>query len=188
MAKGFTLIEILIVMGLVALITAVAIPSLTNVFRAGAESYARRTALLMRQARDRAFLTNKLVRMRVDIDKQEIWMEEASSSFLLPKLSERISDRSDRDDKIKKQDEAFQLSKELTREKQPVPKGIKITEVVSPRQKDPIKEGMADVYFFSNGNADGATIRFDSEEKTSQIVTLNPVTGQSRITAGGPPQ
>ena len=47
-SAGFTLIEILIVIGLIALVTAVAVPSLTNVFRASAESFAKQTALLLR--------------------------------------------------------------------------------------------------------------------------------------------
>jgi type II secretion system protein H len=183
--SGFTLIEILIVIGLVALVTTIAIPSLTNVFRQSNEGFARQTALLLREARDRALLTDKLIRLRIDLTKQEFWLEEASSNYLLPKTSERISDRKSDEEKAKQEGEAFRQVKELTREKRAVPKTMKLTEVITPRQKDPVKEGMVDVYFFNNGNADGVTIRFETEEKTGQVITLNPITGQSRIVAEG---
>jgi hypothetical protein len=44
-----------------------------------------------------------------------------------------------------------------------------------------VKEGVVDVYFFNNGNADGVSIRFESDEHTGQLLTLHPLTGQSRI-------
>ncbi|MGE3262806.1 MAG: Tfp pilus assembly protein FimT/FimU [Bacteriovoracia bacterium] len=184
-SAGFTLIEILIVMGLVALVTSVFIPTLNNVFRTSADGFARQTALLLREARDRALLTNKLIRLRVDLDKQELWLEEANANYMLPKVSERLSDRKSDEEKAKAEGDTFRLIKELTKEKRQVPKGIRITEIVSPRQKDPIKEGLTDVYFFSNGSADGVSIHFVSEEKTGQVITLHPVTGQSKIATEG---
>ncbi|MGZ6290536.1 MAG: pilus assembly FimT family protein, partial [Bdellovibrionota bacterium] len=133
--SGFTLIEILIVIGLIALVSAIAIPSLTNVFRSSAESYARQTALLLREARDRALLTDKLIRLRIDLDKQEFWLEEANSNYLLPKTSDRLSDRKSDEEKAKQEGEAFRMIKELTKEKRVIPKSLKITEVITPRQK-----------------------------------------------------
>jgi general secretion pathway protein H len=180
-SAGFTLIEILIVIGLIALVTAVAVPSLTNVFRASAESFAKQTALLLREARDRALLTDKLIRLRIDLDKQELWLEEAPSSYMLPKPKDRLGDSREEEEKAKLEADAFRMVKQLTKEKRPVPKGIRITEVITPRQKDPVKEGVVDVYFFNNGNADGVSIRFETDEKTAQGLTLHPVTGQSRI-------
>lgn len=180
-AAGFTLVEILIVIGLIALITTVALPTLSKVFRTSAESFARQTALQLREARDRALLTDKIVRLRIDLDKQELWFEEANSNYLLPKPPERLPDSKTREEQEKKEAEVFHMVKELTREKKAIPKGIKIAQVVSPRNKDPIIDGVVDIYFFNNGNADGASIKFETEEKTGMLLTLHPLTGQSRI-------
>lgn len=177
------MIEILIVIALVALITTVAIPSLSNVFRASGETFARNTALLLREARDRALLTDKLIRLRVDLDKQEIWLEEAASTYLMPRPADKSLSQREREDRDKREGETFRLVKQLTPEKRKVPTGIKLVEVQTPRLRDPAKEGMVDVYFFNNGNADAAVLRFESEEGVTQTVHLHPVTGQSRIDA-----
>ena len=179
--RGFTLVEILVVIGLIALITTFAVPSLVSVFRTTTESFARKTALLLREARDRALLTNKLIRFRIDLDKQQYWLEEAPSNYLVPKPVDRMKGSRDQEEREKREAETFHMVSSLTKDKRDVPRGLKITEVVTPRSKDPLKEGIVDVYFFNNGNADGVSVHFESDEKTGHLLTLHPLTGQSRI-------
>lgn len=181
---GFTLLEIMIVIALIALVTALMAPGFTGIFRTSNESFTRQTSLLLRDARDRALLTDKLIRMRIDLDKQEFWLEEAPSSYLLPKQPERPLDQRGREEADKKQSESFRMLSELTKEKRVIPKGLKIVEVISPRQKNAIKEGITDVFFFPNGNADGVVLHFETEEKTQQSLLIHPITGQSKVKPG----
>jgi type II secretion system protein H len=184
--QGFSLVEVLIVIGLMALISTVLVPSLTGAFRTSAESFARQTALLLGQARDRALLTDKLIRLRIDLDKQTFVLEEAPSSYLLPKPPEHGLSVREQEELNKQEKETYAVVSDLTKEPRPVPHGLKIIQVVTPRQKKPVTEGTVDIYFFNNGNADGATIYFESDEKVHQALTIHPVTGQCRVEAKGP--
>jgi type II secretory pathway pseudopilin PulG len=180
------LVEVLIVLGLMALISAVMVPSFTGAFRTSIESFARNTALILGQARDRALLTDKLIRLRIDLDKQTYILEEAPASFLLPKPPERGLSRREEEERAKQEQETYTPVKDLTKEARALPKGLKIIQVNTPRQKKPVTEGIVDVFFFNNGNADGATIFFESDEKVHQSLTIHPVTGQCRVEAKGP--
>jgi prepilin-type N-terminal cleavage/methylation domain-containing protein len=183
-SKGFSLIEILIVIALLALITAVGIPSINNAFRTSKESFGRKMAITLREARDRAMLTDKLVRLRIDFENQEYWLEEAPSSYLLPKPPERGLSEREQEARNKKEEGSFRLLKEITQEKIKMPPGLKIIEVISPRSKLPIKEGIADVFFYNNGSTDGAAIHLEDDENVKQSLKLHPVTGHSKLELG----
>jgi len=183
-AWGFSLVEVLIVIALVALVTAVGIPAFNSAFRTSKESFARKMAVMLREARDRAMLNDKLVRLRIDLDKQEYWMEEAPSNYMLRKEAPRGLSERDKEERAKQEGSAFRQLKELTAEKVPMPNGLKITEVITPREKDPVREGQTDVYFFANGNADGVSIHFEDDEQVRQSLKLHPVTGHSTLKLG----
>jgi len=73
---GFTLIEVLLVMLIVGLITAVAVPSMREMFSdVGIESAARDIATTLRYAHERAILDGKRYRMRLDLDADTYWLE-----------------------------------------------------------------------------------------------------------------
>lgn len=174
------------VLGLLALITTVAIPSLTGAFRTSAESFARQTALILGQARDRAMLTDKLIRLRIDLEKQVMSLDEASSSHLVPKAPDRpLSDR-EKEELEKKEAATYRPVTELMSEPRALPKDLRIVQVNTPRLKKPVTEGTVDIYFFNTGAADGATIFFKTDEEVFQAVTLHPVTGMSRLEARRP--
>jgi len=178
--RGFTLLEVLIALTLVALFSALAVPTLNSVFRTGAESFAVQTASLLREARDRALLTKSVVRVHFDLDKQEYWVEEGPDSVLIP--AERKNDR--RTEEEKQNDSPFRLLREITPKKRTMPYGVKVRQVIVPRQRNPIQEGSADIYFFPNGTGDGAIIGIEDFEKKAQSLWLHPLTGSSRIQAG----
>lgn len=183
-SEGFSLIEILIVIALIALITAVAIPSFTAIFRTSTESFVRQMASMLRETRDRAFLTDKLIRLRLDLEKQQYWVEEAPSSYMLPKPPERPLSEREREEAEKEESGAFRLVKEITSDKRDIPKGVRLVEVISPRRKEPFTEGIVDVFFYNNGSADAVILHFEDEEKNQQSLKLHPVTGQSKAVAG----
>ncbi len=184
--KGFSLVEILIVLGLLALVTTVALPGITGAFRTSAEAFARQTALIMGQARDRAMLTDKLIRLRIDFEKQSMNLEQAPSNYLVPKAPERPLSGREKEEFEKKEGEAYAPIPELMKEPRELPKELRIIQVNSPRLKKPATEGIVDVYFFNNGHTDGATIYIKSDEDIYQAIVLHPVTGMSRLVAKRP--
>lgn len=169
---------------LVALVTAIGIPAFNSAFRTSKESFARKMAVMLREARDRAMLNDKLVRLKIDLDKQEYWMEEAPSNYMVRKEVPRGLSEREKEEQAKQETAAFRQLSELTSQKVPMPNGLRITEVITPRQKDPVREGQAEVYFFNNGSTDGASIHFEDDEQVRQSLKLHPVTGHSKLTLG----
>ncbi len=174
------------VIGLMALITGVFVPSFTGAFRASGDAFIRQTALMMGQARDRAMLTDKLIRLTIDFNKQTMALDEAPSQYLVPKVSEQPPSEREKEELNKQEAATFRPVTELMKEPRKMPEGMKIIQVSSPRYKKPVTEGTAFVYFFNNGNTDGATIYLETPEKTHQAITLHPITGLSRLEPKGP--
>jgi len=186
MSQGFSLIEILIVLGLLALVTTVALPGITGAFRTGADAFARQTALVLGQARDRAMLADKLIRLRIDFEKQTMTLEEAPSNYLVPKAPERPLSGREKEEFEKLESEAYAPVATIMKEPRALPKELKIIQVDSPRLKKPATEGLVDIYFFNNGHTDAATIYIKSDEDVYQAIILHPVTGMSRLVAKRP--
>lgn len=184
---GFSLIEILVTIGLLALVTGVFIPSMNSAFREKGEAFTRKIALSLGQARDRAMLTHKLIRLKVDFEKQTLSLHEASPNFLVPKLPDHPPSEREREELEKKEAETFQPLDDLIKSPLELPTSLKVIQVDSPRYDKPQTEGIVAVYLFPNGTTDGATIYFETDEKVHQAITLHPVTGQSRIEAKAPP-
>ncbi len=184
--RGFSLIEILVVVGMMALITGVFIPSLTGAFRVKGESVARKIGLILGQTRDRALLTNHLIRLKVDFERQVLTLEEAKGDYLVPKIPDGILSEREKEELEKKEAEIFRPVTELMSEPMQMPNGLKIIQLTSPRYKKPLTEGVGAIYFFGNGSADGATIYFETDEKVKQAVVLHPVTGMVRVENRGP--
>jgi general secretion pathway protein H len=179
--QGFTLIEVLVVVGLMALMATLFFPSLTGAFRAGAESQLRKLALTMGQARDRAMLANKLIRLNVDFEKQTLNLEEADSGHMIEKESEKSLSEREKEELAKKEANTWIQSESLMPKTVELPKTLKLIQISSPRYKKPLTEGQGRVYFFNDGHTDGATIFFETDEKTHFAIVLHPITGLSKI-------
>ena len=183
-SKGFTLIEILITVALVSLVMFAAVVSLNGAFRVSFDNFSRKLAINLREARDRAYLNNRLVRLRVDLDKQQYVFEEAPPNFLVPKSSDQSLSQREKEDKEKAEEGIFQILKQINKDAEKMPRGIKLVEIILPRQRDPFKEGTVDVFFYNNGSADGAVFHFEDDDHDKQSLILHPVTGQSKVRPG----
>jgi prepilin-type N-terminal cleavage/methylation domain-containing protein len=184
--NGFSLLEILVVIGLMALMTGVFLPAFSDAFRTKGESVARKLSLTLGQARDRAMLTDKLIRLKVDFEKQTLSLEEAPSGYLVPKEPDHTPSEREKEEAEKKTKDTFRPSTDLMDKPLELPDGLKVIQVKNPRYKKPITEGITYVYFFNNGSTDGATIYFETDQKVHQAIFLHPITGLSRIEGVGP--
>ena len=187
--KGFTLIEILIVIVLVALLSAVAIPTFSRIFTVTIEEFNSEFSGILREARDRALLRGSVVRVQINIDDQWYSVAEGPNSLLLPseaELEKKSRDSKPADDKEKKSD-PFRPLKEIISSKdgtKKIPSGLKISEIISPRFKRPSTEGLVDIYFFPHGVSEPIIFHVEDQEKNQSSITLNPITGKTKLEKG----
>ena len=81
---GFSLLEILVTVGLMALLTALFLPNLKGVFRFEIRASARTLAKELEYASQRAIATGSIHRWVVDLDKQLFRLERIRGTPLLP--------------------------------------------------------------------------------------------------------
>lgn len=182
-SSGFSLLEILIAIGLVALISMQVLPNMMQAFRTTNEAFASKTTSLLKEARDRALLRKKILRFSINLTDQTYWLDEAASSLMLPhQVDERSKSREDRE--REKKEDPFQPVKELLKSKVLVPKGVKVTAVKLSPTKPAIREGAAELFFYPDGTSDDTKIYLEDDETRKLTISIHPITGQSRLTPG----
>ena len=81
--SGFSLIELLIVIGILGLVGLIAIPSISNTFRFSVQSSGREIATLIKDTVNSAQITGRVHRIAYDLKNQQYWVESTSESTLL---------------------------------------------------------------------------------------------------------
>ncbi|MBS1984757.1 MAG: prepilin-type N-terminal cleavage/methylation domain-containing protein [Bdellovibrionales bacterium] len=187
---GFTLLELLAVVALLALLASAMLPKMNSLFRVSVQSGVRRFGSVVRFAYDQSVLTGKLHRILIDLDAQT-WSVEATNPGELPvdKARKEFSPYNKNksifsDDKNKESDEPA-FSNVGSGIIGAVPRGVHIAQVESWRLgTTPVTKGKVSIYAYPNGLIDEATVRLaeeGKEEKQSYNVTIQPLTGRVRI-------
>jgi prepilin-type N-terminal cleavage/methylation domain-containing protein len=192
--RGFTLLEILLVVALIAIMAVVLVPRVSSVFRVGVQSSVRRFAAMVKYTYDQSVMTGKVHRIHIDLDKQT-WVVEATEQgklphqkaaeeFLPPGISEFDLERRAEEDQ-KTSDPGFSSVKgdiDVA-----VPKGVRIVAVDSWRlekNENPALKGEVSIYSFPNGYIDDAIIylaELGKEDLQQFKVSISSLTGRVKI-------
>lgn len=195
--RGFTLLELLLVVALVAILATVLVPKISTVFRVGVQSSVRRFAAMVKYTYDQSVMTGKVHRIHIDLDKQ-VWQveateigrlpyQEAMEEFMPPGISK--FDLEEKDDKGQKKSSDPQFASIKAAVDVKVPKGVRIVAVDSWRldkASNPATKGEVNIYSFPNGYIDDAIIYLAEmgKEGTQQFkVSISSLTGRVEIEA-----
>jgi prepilin-type N-terminal cleavage/methylation domain-containing protein len=152
--KGFTLVEILLVMALLALLVVSVAPNIKTINRTGAQSSVRRFGAMVKYAYDQAVLTGRVHRIVLNIDDQ-IWSVESAEPGVLP--IDRMKEPTY--SSAPTEEPAFAPTSDKVVE--PIPVGTQIVQVESfrlPKEKSPAKEGTVNIYAFPGGFIDESAV------------------------------
>jgi general secretion pathway protein H len=200
--RGFTLIEVLIVVAVIAVVALAAAPAVNSFTGANARSAASEIAGASRYLFDTAALRHQTCRLVLDIDAREWWAEcttaasgarrnqavmgkDGAAEDDERELARGFSDEIDPEKRKFLARAKFAEFKDRQVQKRKLKGGAAFEKVWTPRGRDPQTKGKAYVYFFPQGQADRAQIPVSDGSNAYTVVT-QPLTGRARVVTGIP--
>jgi len=200
--RGFTLIEVLIVVAVIAVVALAAAPAVNSFTGANARSAASEIAGASRYLFDTAALRHQTCRLVLDIDGREWWAEctaaaagarrnqavmgkDGAAEDDERELARGFSDETDPEKRKFLARAKFAEFKDRQVQKRKLKGGASFEKVWTPRGRDPQTKGKAYVYFFPQGQADRAQIPVSDGSNVYTVVT-QPLTGRARVVTGIP--
>ncbi|MBI5068514.1 MAG: prepilin-type N-terminal cleavage/methylation domain-containing protein [Deltaproteobacteria bacterium] len=196
--RGYTLIELVIVVAVIGLLAAAALPTLNSVTGANARAAAGELAGAMRYLFETAALRRETCRLAIDIDGGSWWAECTKDRYTVSaekqaagwreeedELADRFPDERDAERRRLLARAKFgQFSDRLAR-KRTLPGAVRFSEVWTEHQREPFDKGMAYVYFFPQGRTEEARVPVRDGDTVYSAV-LQPFTGRARVVTGLP--
>jgi prepilin-type N-terminal cleavage/methylation domain-containing protein len=173
---GFTLIEVLIVVFIIALVSVLILPSVTSYFQLSLSATGREMSSTIKEAYNSSVITGRVYRMVYDFKAESYWVESAPAGVLLDtKESKEKEERRKRYASINEAPppSAFSMDKLITRNKVSLPTGVVFEDIITQQSKDPITEGLAYTHFFPHGPTEQTIIHIkdNSNHKASLVIT-----------------
>ncbi len=193
-SRGFTLIELGMVIGILALAALVVVPSIEAAFGVKTREEAGKVAGSIRAMYGESVLSGKTCRLVFDLDNREYWPECAEGRVRVAAMEEssrgkRIDEDDDEGMGTEEQREARSQLKQRTAfggyesglaPKRSLPESVQLSAVWTQHQSDPYEAGTAYLYFFPNGQSERAYIYVSDEDSTFTII-VNPMTGRAKV-------
>jgi general secretion pathway protein H len=183
-SKGFTLIELMISIAIIAFVVAVGIPKLGRSTGSQFKAIARKIIVLNKELHHYARLKNKTYRLVMDFGDAEhapiFYVESASGAQLAdsPDASPTPS-RKKGDDKKPKG--PFSVDQEVLKKPISLPYGVTFEDVESETYPKPIKEGKAYIHFYPQGLVQRTIIHLHGGDKFNWSLIVNPLTADTTI-------
>lgn len=199
--RGFTLIEVMIVIALVVLVTVLSAVSLRSFANTDLRNTASRMAGAIRYLFDRASTTGKVHRLVLDFEEGKYWAEVTEDSFIMAAGRETEESRQRLAEKIAKEEEAkrraeeheatfgtqipakylpkpfmpqrakFNAMGEMAVKPVTLKSTVLLNDIYTPRLDEPLAAGRGYLYFFPLGMTEAATIHL-SDKKHETFYTL----------------
>lgn len=183
-SKGFTLIEMLVVISLIVMIFVLAMPNISSSFRLSLSSTARGMASVITEAYNASVITGKVYRVAFDLKKNTYWIEQGGTQVLLD--TKESKDKEEARRKFMKPGETappsgFTMDTTITRKKQSLPTGVTYEDVMNELSKDPIIEGIAYSHFFPHGLTEQTIIHIQDTSQHHASLVITSVIGQTDV-------
>lgn len=183
--RGFTLIEIMVVVAILAAVLAVGVPKLFNTTTA-MRTGIRKMAIMTRDLRNIARLSNSTMRIAMKLDAERahtFWIESAPGNATLlsaekQKELEQMTSIAREDEKPKNE---FSQDARVLKKIEELPRGLYFENIEIAGREKPITEGMAYVHFFPQGLAEEAAIHFGDRKTLHWTLSINPLTGRAEV-------
>jgi general secretion pathway protein H len=193
-ARGFTLVELMIVVAVIAVLAAAVVPSVSSLTGADARKAAGELAGSLRYLFDTAALRHATCRMVLDLDAHT-WGAECAPRLVGvarggaavteddAELERRFPEEKDPERRRLLAGTNFGAFTDPLLKKRELPGRTVVRQVRVEGRREPITEGQAYVHFFPGGQAERAFIEV-ADGGTLYTVVVEPYTGRARVVTG----
>lgn len=186
--SGFTLIELMVVVALIALISVMALPSLGSFFQVSLNSSSRELAATIREAYNATLITGELHRIAYDLKSGQYWVEKGPNTAVLEtKESREREERRKRlrfGEKSTEEKSGFSMDKDVTSKKKSLPRGVGFEDIVSEQNREPQTAetgGIAYTHIFPNGLTEQTIVHLQDSSKHHSSLSVTPLLGRSDV-------
>jgi prepilin-type N-terminal cleavage/methylation domain-containing protein len=186
--SGFTLIELMVVVALIALISVMALPSISSYFQVSLNSTTRELASTIREAYQTTLITGKLHRVVYDLKAGQYWVESGPNTATLDTKESR--EREERRKRLRfggkpaEDQPAFSIDKSVTSKKKTLPRGVTFEDVVTEQNQEPQTAetaGTAYTHIFPNGLTEQTIIHLTDTSKHHSSLSVTPLLGRTDV-------
>lgn len=180
--SGFTLVEIIVVVALIALITSVSIGGISTYFKVSLDTATGELASIVKEAYNSAVITGKVHRVAYDLDKKEYWVEVGPQGMLLEsEESRKIEEKRKRlVDKDEKKDSGFSIEKRVTRKKKALPTGVSFDEIKTEQSQEWKTSGTVYTHIFPHGVTEKTVIHMKDNSEHKITLVLSAILGKTK--------
>lgn len=182
----------MVVVALMGLIAAMAVPSISNVFKISLGSTTRDLATTVRHAYNAAMMTKKVHRLVYDFKSQRYWVEVGPQNLLMDteetrakaeraaKFTSKLS-AEEEEKKRKASESAFSLATYVTRKKTDLPRGVEFEDVKTEQREEPFTEGVVYTHFFPHGIIEQTVIHLKDTSNHHSTLVIEPTVGRTKV-------
>lgn len=182
--SGFSLIELIVVIALLALISIFALPGISSFFQLSLNSATRDIASVIKEAYNATVITGHVHRIAFDLKENQFWVEAGPTTVLLDTAESRAKEERHKrlSTQIEKKEESpFKIEKTITRKKLSLPSGVKFEDIMTQQSSEPILEGTAYSHFFPNGLSEQTLIHLSDNSGHRITLTITALLGQTDL-------
>lgn len=178
-SRGFTLIEILLVLAIIAMVTSVGIPAVGRLTYQRVAGTTRRFVGTLRSVRNDAILLNKIYRLAIDFENQTWWVEKQAKLELLGTESQG---QQKSDPKQPPPPSGFSIADKYGKKPRELPGGVVFDGVLTERD-GLLRKGMAYVHFFPSGYAEQSVVYLNKQgmETGGYSLYIRPANGKIEV-------
>lgn len=185
-ARGFTMVEIMVTVGIIAAVIAVGLPRL-NRTNNNMKTVARELSLLGKEVRNYSRMKNMTHRIVLEMNEQQessYWVEAAPGSVPARISTEKEEDMNDEEKAELQKKMPFQKSTTFFKKDKVIPASVRLKLVETATQPEAITSGRAYIYFMPEGLVEKSVIQLEMKNASKEAiwsVIYHPLTGNAEV-------